>query len=63
MTTLVIQCPSCKAKWSIALVRLSEVWPYRCWKCHRLFRVRIEAGELKSCMPLGGEGLEREGEY
>ena len=36
--------------------------PYRCWKCKKLFTIRLEDSELKSCVPFSEEELARQKE-
>ena len=62
MALFIITCPSCAAESRISLVNPDYEGPYTCWKCHGLFSIRVEAGQLKSCQPLSKEELQRQQE-
>jgi len=50
-----IRCPNCDAIRKMSLIQEIFEGPYRCWKCRRLFTIRIENNKLKSCEPLSEE--------
>lgn len=47
-----IVCPKCGVEGTLYLVKANYKGPYRCWKCHELFTLRIWHREVKSCEPL-----------
>jgi len=56
---LAIECPECGVSGSVSLAQPVFEGPYRCWKCRRLFTVRIEGNELKSCTPLSQKDFDK----
>ena len=56
---MTIKCPKCGTEGNLSLVESVYEGPYRCWKCHELFSIRIEGNELKSCQPLSQEEFEK----
>jgi len=59
MTVSIIKCPSCAAESRISFVSPDYEGPYTCWKCHALFSITIQDGQLESCQPLSKEELQR----
>jgi len=59
MVVSTIKCPSCATEGRISFVSPDYEGPYTCWKCHALFSIRIQDGQLKSCQPLSKEELQR----
>lgn len=57
-----IKCPSCGEEGSMSLIESSFQGPYRCWKCHGLFTLRLENNVVKSCEPLSQEDYEKQKE-
>ena len=57
-----IKCPKCETEGSLSLVESSYQGPYRCWKCRKLFTIKMLNNELKSCKPLNQEELDRQQE-
>ena len=55
-----IKCPDCGTEATISLAESVYEGPYRCWKCRRLFTVRIEDEELQAYEPLSEEKFEKE---
>ena len=62
MVALTIKCPNCATEGSISFVDLDYEGPYACWKCHALFSIRIQEGQLKSWQPLSKEELQKQQE-
>ena len=56
---MTIKCPKCGTEGNLSLLESTYEGPYRCWKCHELFSIRIEGNELKSCQPLSQEEFEK----
>ena len=56
---LKIKCPSCNIEGSLSLLESNYEGPYRCWKCRRLFTLKIEEDKVKSCEPLSEEEFNR----
>ncbi len=52
-------CPKCEAESKLSFVGNSYEGPRRCWKCHELFKIKIENNELVSCEPLSQEEFEK----
>ena len=59
MALLKIKCPECATDGTISFVERDYSGPYKCWKCHGLFDISIQDGQLKSCQPLSEEDLEK----
>jgi hypothetical protein len=55
-----IKCPDCGTEATISLTESLYEGPYRCWKCRRLFMIRIEDEELQACEPLSEEEFEKQ---
>jgi len=56
---LTITCPECSSSNSISLNQPAYEGPFKCWKCQKLFVVRIQNDELKSCTPFSQEDFEK----
>ncbi len=54
-----IKCPKCAAEGSLSLAESNYQGPYRCWKCRRLFTIKLEKNELQSCEPLSQKEFEK----
>ena len=59
---LTIKCPSCATEGRISFVDPDFEGPYTCWKCHGLFSIKVQAGQLTSCQPLSREEFQRQQE-
>ncbi len=57
-----IKCPDCGVEGSISLVEANYEGPYKCWKCHALFTIKMVDHELKSCEPLDEEEMKQQQE-
>ena len=57
-----LKCPTCGTDGAISFVSPDYDGPYRCWKCHGLFTVKVRAGELVAWEPLSDEALRKEQE-
>ena len=57
-----IKCPDCSIEGTISLVEPNYHGPYRCWKCRKLFALRLEKNELRSCEPMSQEEFEKQQE-
>ena len=44
-----IKCPKCNTEGTFSLSDAVYEGPYRCWKCHALFKIRMEHNSLVSC--------------
>ncbi|MFC2024731.1 hypothetical protein ACFLTJ_04090 [Chloroflexota bacterium] len=55
-----IECPECNSEGNMSLSQAVYEGPYRCWKCKKLFTIRLEDSELKSCVPFSEEELARQ---
>jgi len=62
MVVSTIKCPSCATEGRISFLSPDYEGPYTCWKCHALFSIKIQDGQLKSCQPLSREELQRQQE-
>ncbi|MFH1169263.1 MAG: hypothetical protein V1691_01075 [Chloroflexota bacterium] len=56
---ITITCPDCGTEGKMSLSQAVFEGPYRCWKCHQFFTIRIENNELKQCTPLSQEEFDR----
>jgi len=56
---LTIRCPECGISGNISLSQSIYEGPYRCWKCRKVFMVRVEKDELKLCTPLSEEDFQQ----
>lgn len=59
---ITITCPKCSAESKLSFVGNNYEGPRRCWKCHELFKIKIENNELMSCEPLSQEEFEKQQE-
>ena len=59
---LTIKCPSCATEGRISFVDPDFEGPYTCWKCHGLFSIKVQAGQLTSCQPLSREDFQKQQE-
>ena len=59
---LTIKCPGCATEGRISFVDPDFEGPYTCWKCHGLFSIKVQAGQLTSCQPLSREEFQRQQE-
>ena len=59
---LTIKCPSCATEGRISFVDPDFEGPYTCWKCHGLFSIKVQAGQLTSCQPLSREEFQKQQE-
>ncbi len=55
-----IVCPLCNTTSTMFLIKTSYRGPYRCWKCRRLYTVKIKDSELKACEPLTQEEFDKQ---
>ena len=62
MALMTIKCPSCAVDGTISFLEKDYEGPYRCWKCHALFSIRIEDRKLVSSQPLSEEELQKQQE-
>lgn len=56
---ITITCPDCGTEGKMSLAQQTFEGPYRCWKCHKFFTIRIENNQLQQCTPLSQEEFER----
>ncbi|ACZ61700.1 MULTISPECIES: hypothetical protein [Dehalococcoides] len=54
-----IPCPDCGVIGSFSLADEVYEGPYKCWKCRKLFKIRIERGTVKLCEPIDEAEFER----
>jgi len=54
-----VKCPACNTDSGFSLLESKYEGPYRCWKCHGSFMIKIEDNELKSCEPLSEEEFDK----
>ena len=62
MVLLTIKCPSCATDGTISFLNPDYEGPYKCWKCHDLFSISIQKGQLMSWQPLSEEELQSQQE-
>lgn len=62
MALMTIKCPSCAKDGTISFLEKDYEGPYRCWKCHALFSIKIRDRRLVSSEPLSEEELKRQQE-
>jgi len=60
MPMFTVACPNCATGGSISLVDTEYEGPYKCWKCHSAFSIRIQGENLTDWQPLSKEELERQ---
>jgi hypothetical protein len=56
---LTIKCPGCGTEGRISFVDPDYEGPYKCWKCHGSFSIKVRAGELESCQPISDEDMQK----
>jgi endogenous inhibitor of DNA gyrase (YacG/DUF329 family) len=44
-----VKCPSCKNDSQMSFTSESYIGPFRCWKCAKLYMIRVIDGNLESC--------------
>ena len=54
-----IKCPKCGTEGQMSLTIEVYRGPYRCWKCHELFSLHLESGEVKSIEPLSQDDMQK----
>jgi len=59
---ITLTCPKCNAESKLSFVGNSYEGPRRCWKCHELFAVKIDDGQLISCEPMTQEEFDKQQE-
>jgi hypothetical protein len=47
-----IKCPKCAVDNTFSLSDPMYEGPFRCYKCHELYKIRMEHNVLKSCEPI-----------
>jgi len=55
MNLIKIPCPDCSVVGSFSLVDRVYEGPYKCWKCRKLFKIRIENNQVQYCEPITDE--------
>jgi len=54
-----IACPNCGGETTFSLSQESYEGPFRCWKCHNLFRISLANGAVASCETMSSEEANR----
>ena len=60
MQILKVKCPNCEVEGSMSLLESDYEGPYRCWKCRKLYTLKVEDNEIKSFTPLDEEEMEKQ---
>jgi uncharacterized Zn finger protein len=56
---LKIQCPSCGTDSSMSLLKSSYEMPFRCWKCHEYFTLKVEDDVVQSLTKLTADEYQK----
>ena len=54
-----IKCCKCDSEGTISLLEKDYQGPYRCWKCRKLFYIRLENNELVHNKPLSDHDYQK----
>lgn len=57
-----IKCPECQTESTMSLVESSYEGPYRCWKCHALFTIKLKGDKVMYWEPLSEEEFQKQQE-
>lgn len=52
-----IKCPKCNTEGTFSISDPVYEGPYKCWKCHELFKIRMEHNALKFMEAMAPEEL------
>jgi transposase-like protein len=56
---LKIKCPSCGSDSSMSLLNSTYEMPFRCWKCHEYFTLKVENDVIQSLTKLTPEDYQK----
>jgi len=52
-----ITCAKCNSENTFSLSDPMYNGPFKCYKCHTIYKIQMDHGTLKSCEPLDGQEL------
>jgi DNA-directed RNA polymerase subunit RPC12/RpoP len=56
---LTIKCPNCSSEGKVSFIKPDYEGPYKCWKCQKIFSIKVRGGQVISCEPLSADDLQR----
>jgi transcription elongation factor Elf1 len=54
-----VNCPKCNAVATMSLLKDDYEGPFSCYKCHRLFQIKVVNGELVTSKELSKEDIDK----
>jgi endogenous inhibitor of DNA gyrase (YacG/DUF329 family) len=54
-----VNCPGCNTVSTMSLLSADYEGPFSCWKCHKLYRIKVTNGDLVSSKELTKEEIEK----
>ena len=55
-----VACPACQTETTLSLVESSYEGPFRCWKCHAPFTIKIKGKKLVRYSPVSERELQEQ---
>jgi len=55
-----VKCSACNSDSSFFIAKNVFQGPFRCWKCHALFTLKVKDGEIQLFEPLSQEDFDKQ---